>query len=36
MQRSRFADGHIITILEQAEAEASVPELCSEHGISSV
>ncbi len=35
MKTSRFTDSQIIAVLKQAEAGASVPELCREHGISS-
>ena len=36
MKTSRFSDAQIIAILNQAEAGSPVPELCREHGISSV
>jgi putative transposase len=36
MKKSRFTDSQIIAILKQNEAGASVPDLCREHGISSV
>ncbi len=35
MKKSKFSESQIISILKQAEAGALVPELCSEHGISS-
>ena len=35
MKTSRFSDAQIIAILKQAESGSPVPELCSEHGISS-
>ncbi len=35
MKKSRFSDHQIIQILKQAEAGKPVPELCSEHGMSS-
>jgi len=35
MKRSRFSDKQILSILKQAEAGTSVPELCREHGMSS-
>ena len=35
MKKSRFTDSQIIAILKQAEAGATVPELCREHGMSS-
>ena len=35
MKTSRYRDSQIITILKQAEAGTPVPELCSEHGMSS-
>lgn len=34
MKRSRFSDSQIMNILNQAEAETPVPELCREHGMS--
>ena len=36
MKTSRFSDSQIIAVLKQAEAGSPVPELCREHGISSV
>jgi len=36
MKKSRFSDSQIIAILNQSEAGAAVPELCRDHGISSV
>ena len=35
MKKSRFTDSQIIAVLKQAQAGASVPELCRTHGISS-
>ena len=35
MKKSRFNDNQIMAILKQAEAGSPVPELCSEHGMSS-
>ena len=35
MKQSRFTDGQIIAILEQAESGMPVPEVCREHSISS-
>ena len=35
MKTSRFSDSQIMTILKQAEAGTTAPELCREHGISS-
>ena len=35
MKRSKFSDTQIISILKQAEAGVSVPDICREHGISS-
>ena len=35
MKKSRFSDSQIISILNQAEAGAPVPELCREHDFSS-
>jgi putative transposase len=34
MQRARFSEAQIITILKEAEGGAKVPELCRRHGIS--
>ena len=35
MKKSRYSESQIMNILKQAEAEAAVPELCREHGMSS-
>jgi len=35
MKKSKFSDAQILTMLKQAEAGASVPEICREHMISS-
>lgn len=35
MKRSKFSDTQIISILKQAEAGLSVPDICRGHGISS-
>ena len=35
MKLSRFTESQIINLLKQAEAGASVPDLCREHGMSS-
>ncbi len=35
MKRSKFSDKQIISILKQAEAGLSVPDICRGHGISS-
>jgi putative transposase len=35
VRKSRFSDHQILSILKQAEAGTSVPDLCREHGISS-
>ena len=35
MNKSRFSDSQILSILKQAEAGAPVSELCREHGMSS-
>ena len=35
MKKSRFSESRIISILKQAEAGTSAPELRREHGISS-
>ncbi len=35
MKKSRYSDSQIMAILKQAEAGASVPDLCREHGMSS-
>jgi putative transposase len=34
MNKSRFSDSQILSILKQAEAGTPGPELCREHGIS--
>lgn len=34
MKTSRFTDSQIIGVLKQAEAGATVPDLCRQHGIS--
>ena len=34
MRKSRFSDHQILSILKQAEAGTSVPDICREHGIS--
>ena len=36
MKKSRYSDSQIIAIIKQAEAGTPVPELCWEHGMSSV
>jgi putative transposase len=36
MRRSRFTDSQILAALKQAEAGTAVPDLCREHGISTV
>lgn len=35
MRKSRYSDSQIMSILKQAEAGTSVPDLCREHGMSS-
>ena len=35
MQRSKFSDTQIISILKQGEVGQAVPDICREHGISS-
>ena len=35
MKRSKFSDSTILSILKQAESGVPIPELCTEHGISS-
>ena len=35
MKLSRFTESQIINLLKQAEAGASVPNLCREHGMGS-
>lgn len=35
MKKSRFTEAQIMAMLRQAEGGMPVPELCSEHGISS-
>ena len=36
MKTSKFTDSQIMAILKQAEADAPIPELCREHGMSAV
>jgi len=36
MKKSRYSDSQVIAIIKQAEAGTPVPELCWEHGMSSV
>ena len=36
MKKSRYSDSRIMAIIKQAEADTPVPELCREHGMSSV
>ena len=36
MKKSRYSDSQIIAIIKQAEAGTPVPELCREHGMSSL
>lgn len=36
MKKSKYSDSQIIAILKQAEAGQPVPELCREHGMSTV
>jgi putative transposase len=36
MCKSRFTDSQIMAVFKQAEAGVKVPDLCCEHGISSV
>ena len=36
MKKSRYSDSRIMAIIKQAEAGTPVPELCREHGMSSV
>lgn len=33
MKHSRFSDGQILSILNQAKAGMNVPDVCREHGI---
>jgi len=35
MKISKYSDSQIMAILKEAEAGATVPELCREHGMSS-
>ena len=35
MKKSKFSDSQVLSILKQADAGLSVPDLCREHGISS-
>ena len=35
MKKSKFSDSQVLSILKQASAGLSVPDLCREHGISS-
>jgi putative transposase len=35
MKRSKFSDSQILAVLKQAEVGTAVPDLCSEHSISS-
>jgi len=36
MKKSKYTDSQILAILKQAETGVSFPELCREHGMSSV
>lgn len=36
MEQARFTDSQIMAIRKQAQAGTPAPELCREHGISSV
>ena len=36
MKKSRYSDSQVIAIIKQSEAGTPVPELCWEHGMSSV
>ncbi len=36
MKKSRFTDSQILSVLKQAENGVPAPELCREHGMSSV
>ena len=36
MNKTRFADSQIMALLKQAEADTPVPDLCREHGVSTV
>ncbi len=35
MKKSRYTENQIMIIFKQKKAEATVPSLCREHGISS-
>jgi putative transposase len=35
MKRSKFSDSQILAVLKQAVVGTAVPDLCSEHGLSS-
>ena len=35
MKKSKYTDGQIMAILNEAEAGTPVPELCRQHGMSS-
>jgi len=34
MKKSRYSDSQILSILKQNETGSTVPDLCSEHGMS--
>ena len=34
MKKSKYTDGQIMAILNEAEAGTPIPELCSQHGVS--
>jgi putative transposase len=36
IKKSRFTDSQILAILKQGESGLAVPDVCREHGISSV